>query len=415
MVLTGYILLAALLLAWTAQAILSALQARKLLRRLTRGRREAHDRHRPRAIVIMPFKGVEPRLDAALDRLFTQDYPDYRLLLVVESERDPAHGPLQQAIARHPGRRAELLVAGTAGPRQGQKVHNQLHALDHLAPQLTHDVLVFADSDAVPDEHWLGELVGPLAQPRTGVTTGYRWLVPERGGIWSNLASVINASVACMLCSREKHGHAWGGSMAMHADFAMAHNLRGRLTGALTDDYPVSAMCRAAGKRVYFVARCLVPTPVDFSLATLINFAHRQYLITRVYAPRLFAGALLVTWLYLLGMTGAWAAVALWLMGVASPVAATIASAALVTVGIANQCRAGYRAAAVNAAFDDATVAGLRTALQWDRWATPLWMTLHALLVLRAAFGRTMTWRGIRYILHGPQDVVREQDAANPG
>jgi hypothetical protein len=32
-------------------------------------------------------------------------------------------------------------------------------------------------------------------------------------------------------------------------------------------------------------------------------------------------------------------------------------------------------------------------------------MTLHFLLMLRAAFGRTMVWRGRRYRLRGPNHI----------
>lgn len=436
------ILLTPLLVAWGTQAVLSALQARKLRNRLQRHERKAYAEYRPPAAVIVPFKGAEPRLEDALDRLFTQDYPDYRLLLVVESEADPAYGPLQQAMARHPGRRAELIIAGEAGPRQGQKLHNQLAAIARLsggerddasvvggvgagdgdaplpgAGELPGGVWVFADSDAVPGPTWLADMVGPLSQERTGVTTGYRWLVPEgepRGTCWSRLASVMNASVACLMNGRERLFTAWGGSMAMRADFARQHDLVGRLTGAITDDYPVTRMCREADRRVYFVSDALVATPVDFDRRAFLNFVYRQYLITRVYAPRLFLGALVVTWLYVLGFAATWVR----LGQAASQLAA--GDAALMTwlrlafcmlllsvVIVSDQLRASYRAAAVREAFDRSTVGQLQRTIRLDRWATPLWMTLHALLVLRAAFGRTMRWRGIRYRLRGPQDVQK--------
>src|SRR5690606_38659825 len=127
----------------------------KLLRRLGRDPRPAYAAHRPPVVVVMPFKGVEPRLCAALDRLFRQDYGgEYRLLLVVDSAADPAHGLLQQVMARHPRRRAELIVAGEAGPHEGQKVHNQLAAIDLLMRDRHDQVWVFADSDAVPGPHW---------------------------------------------------------------------------------------------------------------------------------------------------------------------------------------------------------------------------------------------------------------------
>lgn len=396
MVIAAYILLGVLLTAWTAQAVLASLLSRKLWKRVTRPRRDVRDQYRPHAVVIMPFKGVEPRLDAALDRLMTQDYPDYRVVLVVESESDPAYGLLQQAIARHPERRCDLLVAGVAGPRQGQKVHNQLFALEHLKAVSNRAVLVFADSDAVPGPMWLGDMVGPLVNPTIGVTTGYRWLAPVGGGLWSNLASVMNASVASLLSGRASLGHAWGGSMAMHADMVSKHDLHGRLNGALTDDFPVSRMCRDAGLRIYFVASCLVPTPAEFSFSSLANFAHRQYLITRVYAPRLYFGALAITWLYVAGLV------------VAAGSRTWLGLAAIMTVFAADQVRATYRAKVVEAAFDTSVQQQLQTSLRWDRWATPLWMLLHALLILRAVFGRRMIWRGTQYFLRGPNNVERQ-------
>ncbi len=60
--------------------------------------------------------------------------------------------------------------------------------------------------------------------------------------------------------------------------------------------------------------------------------------------------------------------------------------------------------------FDQTTADRLGLAMLLDAWATPLWMGLHLLFILRAGIGRTMTWRGIRYRLLGPQRIVRQGD-----
>lgn len=399
-------LLTLLWAAWCLQAVLSAMQVRKLWRRLQRQPRSAFASYRPPAAVIVPFKGLEPRLDAALDRLFSQQYPDYRLLLIVDAETDEAVETLRAAMRRHPSRAAELLVAGPAGPNESQKIHNQLHALDRLIDERRRgghapDVWVFADSDAVPGLDWLANLIGPLGQDRTGATTGYRWLVPEPGRrrFWSDLASVLNSSVASMFGSRERLVHAWGGSMAIRADFAIEQDLRRRWSGALTDDYPLTRLCREAGKRVYFVARCLVATPVVLDAASFLNFAHRQYLITRVYAPWLYVGGLSLTLLYTAGFISA----AIMLLARRDP----LAGAALLIVAVADQVRAAYRVRVVREAFAPPAPQRLRGALRLDRWGTPLWMAANLLLLLRAAAGRSMCWRGIRYTLDGPNQVLR--------
>jgi hypothetical protein len=79
----------------------------------------------------------------------------------------------------------------------------------------------------------------------------------------------------------------------------------------------------------------------------------------------------------------------------------------LVLVFPANQWRASLRQLAARRSFSDEVLSALRTTFLIERWTTPVWMTLHALLAWRAAFGRVMNWRGIRYRLYAPQRVVR--------
>ena len=414
------LLLILLWLTWLAQAVLSAMQVRKLARQLETKLRQRDDAFRPPATLIVPFKGVDPELEEHLRSLFEQDYPDYELVLVVDSVEDPAYALLKREALRHPDRRATILVAGPCGPREGQKIHNQLFAIDHLESRSTdegHDpdaawAWVFADSDAVPGPGWLGDMVGPLNRKKIGLTTGYRWLVPQsadpagRPTVWSHLASIMNSSVACFYKS-DGYTRAWGGSMALLAQTARRGGLRQRLVGALCDDYQFSRMIRELKQRVYFVPWCLVTTPIHWRFTQLYDFAHRQYLLTRVYAPGVFTGAVLLTTLYVAGFITSWGWVVLhvacdsssWAWGWPIPV--------MVGVFIANQWRASYRQMVIQRALRPDTLLPLRSTLRLERWTTFLWMTLHWLLVLRAAVGRTMTWRHVTYRLSGPQRVEK--------
>ena len=134
--------------------------------------------------------------------------------------------------------------------------------------------------------------------------------------------------------------------------------------------------------RGYYVPTCLVPSRVNFTAGSLMNFAHRQYLLTRVYAPRLYLTALILLTLYPLGLIAA----------VISLLAGVLMRD--ITLGIAG-------------CVSLVLVADLWSTLRLERWTTPVWMTLHALLAWRAAFGRVMNWRGIRYRLYAPQRVER--------
>ncbi|MCC7406873.1 MAG: glycosyltransferase [Phycisphaeraceae bacterium] len=403
------VLLLVVWLAWLTQAIVSALQVAWFGDILSRP--WPYKPFHPRAWVIVPFKGLEHDLAGSLTSLLRQDYPDYRVVLVVEAESDPAYPVLTEAIRLHAPDRAELIVAGLAPPTRSQKLHNQLAALAHVGPQSRDDdVWVFADSDAVPGPHWLDKLVSPLSRTtKYGLSTGYRWLTPPRSaplieGIWSDLACVLNSSVACML-GRSALNFAWGGSMAMPVSVARRGGLIERWSTALTDDYPASTLCRSLDLKIAFVPACLVSSPVRFDERSFWNFARRQYLITRVYAPAAYLGALALTGLYTLAFCTAAAVVVGGVVGKVEPWLAWSAAAVILAVTAADITRSHFRRRVVRLAFGDTAMTNFRRAMWLDRWATPLWMALHLAAVLSALSSRTLTWRGRRYRLRGPHAV----------
>lgn len=396
--------------AWAAQAILAAAQVRKFLRRLNYVAHSHRKPFQPPAVVIVPFKGVDIDLPDNVHSLCEQDYPDYELLLVVESSDDPAYLLLVEQQAKYPHRRIRVLVAGVAPPDEGQKVHNLRYALERIhVPAEGDQVWVFLDSDTVPDPTWLAQLIQPLATRKTtAVTTGYRWLVPpaafgdfRTAGGWPHVASVINSSIACMGGMRDELNHAWGGSMAVLAATAQRGNLIALLRGALSDDFQMTNMARQLGLRVYFVHRLLAPSTVTMTRAELFEFARRQYIITRVHAPYIFFWTLTLLSLYVVGTIAAWG----WL--ILFPHDALPPAAAILTVFIANQFRAMYRRRVITSAFSRDIQHRLGAAMKLDRWATTFWMAVHWCFVVSALFGRTFRWRGNRYRLRGPQQVEK--------
>ncbi len=414
------VILTLLWAAWVLQALVTVIQVRWFAGKLNLEHSEAAWAFRPPVSVVVPMKGIDDDISAAVANICSQDYPNYRVRFVVESEQDPAYDALREALATcgHPD--TKLLIAGIAPPTQGQKVHNQLHALEELETDIREDeVWVFADSDAIPGSRWLADMVSSLS--RTDVfagSSGYRWLIPANPSVghgprfWSHVASVINSSVAC-LQGRPHTTQAWGGSMAIQARLAIKGNLRARWTGALTDDYPVKHLARALGMKIKFVPRCLQPTPVDLTFGQFWNFGHRQYLITRVYHPMLFALAAGATWLYTAAFVTSW----LWCGRFAwhEPGGDRwwLPIPAMAAVFLLNQYRATLRARCIRQAFGERVYDAVRTTRLIDRWLTPWWMGMHALIVLRAMFGRTMVWRGIRYRLNAPNDVRRVSSVNN--
>ncbi len=410
--------LIALLFAWCAQAVLVVIQAGKFMRRVQQPASTRYQAYRPPVTLIVPFKGFDHDLKRGIRALLTLEYPQYRVIAVIESEDDPAHQVLRETVAEFPvGPTVEIVVAGLAPNHTGQKVHNQLAAFEHLEgharPLENTDVVVFADSDAVPHARWMAQLVEPLMNDKNGVTTGYRWLIPQlraqRPRWGSVFASVINSGVATFI----GHGsltQAWGGSMAIRADFLRQAGLADRFRGALSDDYQITRLCHDHERRVHFIHHCLVPSGIDLTLGDLFEFGRRQYLITRVHDTKLYAMALALSGGYLLAVGAAWIGGAVaWCTGHLG--IAAFAVFALVFVGVANQYRATLRHRAVRAAFGPTMAHHLRHTMMVDRFGTTLVSAVNFLLLLSALSSRRMTWRGIDYVLKGPQDVHASRPA----
>jgi len=393
---TFLIVLAFLLLFQSALALIAGLRFGRYALRATSSRL---DRYCPKAAVIVPCKGLEADFEENICALFAQDYRDYELIFVTESEADPAY-PVLDRLIKQSQRSAWLVVAGEA-EACGQKVHNLCAALETLnAVDRRAEVLVFADSDARPTPDWLGELVAPLGHQKIGATTGFRWYLPVRGGFWSFLLSTWNASALSML--GEKSRFAWGGATAIRRENFEKLGVKRQWDGALSDDYVLTRAVKAAGQQIKFIPSCLMATHADASLGELLEFTTRQITITRVYAPRLwsivFASHLLFSftfwsgliWLTVQGPSGGSNEKLAWLL------------TGIFALGAITGCLRGIIAAQLLAAD--------RRGVQKCRWAYLLLGPASSLLYLYNAlvslWTKRIVWRGISYEMISPRETA---------
>ncbi|MCS6854423.1 MAG: glycosyltransferase family 2 protein, partial [Elioraea sp.] len=144
-----------------------------------------------RVAVILPVRSPAPQLPAALNALQAQNWPNLRLLVVLESEADPAFAVVRAAASADP--RVVPVLAGESSAC-GQKVHNLLAGLGHLDQDV--HIVVFVDADAIPPPDFLRILLRPILVGRTRVSSGYRVLVPEPGPLGALLAAIADHAVA---------------------------------------------------------------------------------------------------------------------------------------------------------------------------------------------------------------------------
>src|SRR5215510_135971 len=292
------------------QSFLALIATARFTRYALRRGAARQTRYQPKAVVIVPCRGLEQGFEENVQAILAQDYRDYEVIFVTDSENDPAHGVLARLLKQR--RRLSpptwMVVAGEA-KNQGQKVHNLLAALDTLSSiDRRVEALVFADSDMRPARNWLAELVAPLGDRRVGATTGYRWYLPsdeeldQAQSFASILLSVWNSSALALL--GERSGFAWGGSTAILRENFDGIGVKERWQGALSDDYVLTSAVRERGQRIKFVPQCLVASRSEVTGKDLLEFTTRQMRITRVYSPHVWRLACAAHGLYNLAFWG---------------------------------------------------------------------------------------------------------------
>lgn len=401
---------------WMAEALAAAVNAGLfglLRRRQDRRLAEALDPELQRAVaLIVPVKGFDPDLTPRFFRgLLSQQYRRYRLIVTMESDEDPVFAWLTDELKVDPeslkGSAAETLEKRESGPMdvsfvfagecegRGQKVHNQLAAFGEL--EEGDEIVAFADADIYCPPDWLARLVAPVNLGTHPVSSTYRWLIPRRNSPPNILASVINGSVAS-LGGWEAWNVLWGGSMAVARGTFDELDVPALFAGSLNDDLRLAKEVRSRGKPIAFVRSLMMPSPVDFTWEGLFEFGRRQYYQVRRFSPTLFKVAHLLTLVYTLGFL-----TALYAVGAMENFRAWVP---IGFVTVCDQLRGYFRQRMQRTLFDDETAVVLARNAWIEHLATPVWMGLHALLVLSAWFVRTIRWAGIEYRVVSPGETV---------
>jgi len=423
---TAYLTLALLALGQAALLALQTWEHRRYARSCTR--RLGDPKASGRAAVLAPCKGLDVSMAENLRALFCQDYADYELVFIVESDDDPAVAVIRRAMAEHPAIDARIVVAGRATDC-GQKVHNLRAGTAGLSQQI--EYLAFVDSDAGPRPEWLRTLVARLAESdKIAAVTGYRWLLPERPTLANCLLYSINGGVMALF-GRSSHYLVWGGSWGIRREAFEAIGLRQAWAGTLSDDLVATRALRRAGRRVRFEPGCVVGSPVDYALADVFRFVRRQYLVGRYYTPGWWLFGLAATTLSALAWLGNLAAIAaawaygllpLWLtIGVTAVLYALSVGRGWLRQSLIEMYFPGKRG---RESFLQSTIRAapekdsrpLFLFARFDVWANPLGALAGWLGVLGSLVGRRITWRGISYRMlpGGRIGAVEHRDAPAP-
>jgi ceramide glucosyltransferase len=353
--------------------------------------------------LIVPCKGLESDFDRNIASFFNQDYSNYKLWFVVEAESDPAREQLRRLKEQwSQSSKAEDIRILVAGHSQAcsQKIHNLLYCYERIGDAV--DVLAFADSDACVRSDWLVNLVWPLRKPDSGAATGYRWIIPRDNNSASLVLSALNAKIAQLL-GNPRFNLAWGGSMAIRVDTFREVGLDRIWPKAFSDDLSLSYAVKKAGKRVFFAPVSLAASYESTTWPELFEFARRQFLITRVSAPWTWRFGLVSSLYSVLGLWGG-AGVAIY-AAVAGIEHLVLFAAVPIMFFASHFLRAALRQKMAARLLAE-HLSGMKLAAIVDILGSWLFSPLLLLFIVSSAFGRTITWRRIRYRLLGPTQTV---------
>ena len=369
-----------------AKALLSVKRGRKLLGYVEeRTRRPAGQGESdwPPTALIVPVKGAEPGLARHLRSLASQDYPEFELVVVCADPSDPALGVARGTL----GSRCRIVVSGESPPDTGEKIHNLTAAVLAIGDRA--EVLAFADSDGEVGHGWLRKLVAPLADPRLGATTAFRWHFPESGGFWSLMRAVWDSSIVGIMDTGDKC-FAWGGGTALRREVFESAGVLRYWRGAVSDDYRLTDALRAAGLGIRFLPEAMVETPGQCTGREFLAWSVRQLTIARVYSFRMWLGGCLSHIVYCLAQVLCLAKIAL-----GGPL---VGFSALLLILLPGMARGGTRAYVCALVFPQRESWLERYGWAFF-WMTPLatWIWLYAFL--RSGTTRRIRWRGRVYEL----------------
>ncbi|MGR7996288.1 MULTISPECIES: glycosyltransferase [unclassified Xanthobacter] len=354
-----------------------------------------------RVSVILPLTGPAPHLPHLLARLAAQTLRPRRLIVVVESQDDPACAAAR-AAAPDAGFPVEIVIAGPAVD-QAQKCHNQQAALRHID---AHDeIIVCMDGDIRPHPTWLSALVAPIRNEDFDLVTGHRWQQVAAPRLGAHLIAAIDRAVTLTpRLDRDSTRVVWGGSMAISVAAAARMDFAGSLDHTLSDDLSIVTRAAEAELRVVTRGALFIASPSDARLGPAWRFARRQYQICHIYRPWLWRLALTLIGTRLLAWIAATA-----LLGMGHPFG--VAIVLLCGLGLAKQ----YLVARVADRVGIADPAAVRLGQLALGVIQPVTDVFHASVILAAVWTRHVRWGHVLYEVQAPDRIrVKERRPFTP-
>jgi cellulose synthase/poly-beta-1,6-N-acetylglucosamine synthase-like glycosyltransferase len=360
------------------------------------------DERAPKAVVILCLRGTDPFLNDCIAGLLNQDYPDYKVRIIVDSAQDPAHRILSQTL--EPEDYNRVTVENLKQPRGtcSLKCSSLVQVARSLEPSV--EFIAQMDADIVAHRTWLREMATALEPADVGAATGNRWYMPQTLSMGSVVRYAWNAAAIVQMYW---YRIAWGGTLAIKTRVLRESDMLDRWGRAFCEDTMQFAQLEKLGLRVAFVPSLMMINRENTSLAGFYRWVIRQLVTVRLYHP-------------------AWPAILI--HGLVSTVV-PLGSLTLLIVSLARGD--SFSSSILGGAFAlfvislllslwgmvvkvNSIAASRNEPTRWIHGVgdllkcavlMPITQLVYPAALAEAAIKKSTNWRGIRYRIHGPWDI----------
>ena len=288
------------------------------------------------AVIVLPIRGCDPRLERTIQALLNQQFRDYKLLVVVDHKSDPAWSKLQEMKIRLDiSNRMKIVPLENARSTCSLKCSALIQAVHMLRPNTRW--VAFVDADVVVYPTWLADILGPLADDQVAVVSGSQWFEPSQpAAIGSMIRSIWNAGaiVPTVLLN-----HPWAGSMAMRYEDLITSSLLDDWKTTIVDDGPIAKFAKQMGGRIVMNPKLLMVNRESCSSTFAVNWIARMLTWSRIFEPTFpvtVLHAFLSAFLAIaIDVCLIWAVLSMDVTLIINAVAAVLGSAALCVMGFA--------------------------------------------------------------------------------
>ncbi len=224
---------------------------------------ENGDSYTPRTLVMVPCRGLDYSLEKNLESITRQDYPDYDVVAIIDSNEDPCVGILQK-----------LSIPYLISTFECKACSGKTKAISTaIVARPNYEAYIICDSDIRVKKDWLSSIISPLGNNNTGLSTTFPYFNPV-GGFWSKIKSVWGI-VGQGLMESNLTRFGWGGSLAFKSDLLDADSFK-LFSESVSDDTSLSSICKSKGLPISYSrkAQPLIDSPDDFS--TFFEWSNRQ-------------------------------------------------------------------------------------------------------------------------------------------